>query len=226
MIARTPRPKTKREQRKVSVERILEAALARILALGYHSTTVADIAKEAGMTKGAVYFYFENKSALFLALLDEIESLVVGGLIARLGAAGASPPDQLVAAIHGQGILAAERSRHLIVFTIALIEFTGTDDPIERRLKQIYQRLCEAIEGIVVRGQQTGDFHTNLKPRELASIVLALEHGTLLEWYFRSAEMNGGELVRTARTVLLEGILQDPSRASGKSPRSRGDDPG
>jgi AcrR family transcriptional regulator len=221
MTPRTPRPNTKREQRRASIERILEAALSRILARGYHSTTVDDIAREAGMTKGAVYFYFENKSALFMALLDEIESLIMDGLIARLSEVGSSPVDQLVAAIHGQGILAAERSRHLIVFTIALVEFTGANDPIEHRLQQIYRRLYETIEDIVVRGQERGDFHPSLRPRELASIVLALEHGTLLEWYFRSSEINGGELVRTARTLLLEGILHEPARAAVKTRKPR-----
>ena len=49
-----------------------------------------------------------------------------------------------------------------------------------------------------------------MSAKELSSIVIALEHGTLLEWYLRPSEMNGGELVRAARTVLLRGILNEP----------------
>ena len=38
-----------------------------------------------------------------------------------------------------------------------MAEFAGVDDPIARRLKQIYGRLCETIEGIMARGQEAGD---------------------------------------------------------------------
>lgn len=221
MTAPPPRPRTKREQRRVSIERILESALACIMERGYHSTTVADIAEDAGVTKGAVYFYFENKSALFMALLEEIEALIVGELEAKMAAAGVAPVHQLVAAIHAQGLLAANRSNHLVVFTIALVEFRGTGDPIEHRLRQIYDHLRQVIEGIIVRGQEAGQFNIGLTPSALTSIVLALEHGTLLEWYLRSSEMNGGDLVRAARTVLLDGILSQPAGGAPGGVRAR-----
>lgn len=226
MPAPKKRPSTKTEQRRVSIERIIDAALNRFLSRGYHATSVDDIAKEAGVTKGAVYFYFESKSAVLLALLDEIEGLVVDGLLARLEEAGPTAQDQLVAAIHSQGAIAADRSRYLILFTIAMVEFSGTDDPIERRLQSIYGRFNEAMEKIVVRGQRTGEFSASIRARELTAIVLALEHGTMLEWYFRSGKLDGAELVRAARTVLLSGVTLQKQpvkkRARPTKPAKRG----
>jgi AcrR family transcriptional regulator len=219
MPAPRKRPSTKAEQRRVSIERILDAALGRFLSRGYHSTSVDDIAKDAGVTKGAVYFYFESKSAVMFALLDEIEGLVVEGLLARLEKAGPSAQDQLVAAIHSQGAIAADRSRYLILFTIAMVEFAGTGDPIEQRLRAVYARFQEAIEKIAVRGQRTGEFSANVRARELTAIILALEHGTLLEWYFRSGTLDGAELVRAARTVLLGGVMQKKTAAAKKRAR-------
>ena len=214
MTAALPhRPTTKKEQREASVRRILDAALNGILGRGYRSTTVEDIAAEAGLTKGAIYFYFENKTAVFLALLDQIETLMIGGMKARIAAAGPSPLNQLVAVIHNQGALAENHSRELIVFTIAMAEFAGVDDPIERRLNQIYGQLCDTIEGIMERGQACGDFHAHVSPKAFASIIMALEHGTLLEWYFRGQELNGPELVRAARTLLLDGLVRRPAPA-------------
>ena len=49
--------------------RILDAAVKLIVHYGYDKTTVSDIAKEAGISKGAVYLHFESKDALFEALL-------------------------------------------------------------------------------------------------------------------------------------------------------------
>ena len=62
MAENTPNPQ--REQR------ILDAAARLIAHYGYDKTTVSDIAREAGVSKGAIYLHFDSKEALFEALLD------------------------------------------------------------------------------------------------------------------------------------------------------------
>ena len=52
--------------------RILASALALFAKKGYEHTTFTDIAARLKMTKGAVYWHFETKQALLLALLDEM----------------------------------------------------------------------------------------------------------------------------------------------------------
>ncbi len=52
--------------------RILASALALFAKKGYEHTTFTDIAARLKMTKGAVYWHFESKQALLLALLDEM----------------------------------------------------------------------------------------------------------------------------------------------------------
>lgn len=51
-------------------ERIHAAALAEFLAKGYQSASLRGIAKDAGVTTGALYGYYESKEALFAALVD------------------------------------------------------------------------------------------------------------------------------------------------------------
>ena len=50
---------------------ILEAAIARFGRDGYRATSVADIARDAGVGGTVAYAYFPDKEALFLAALDE-----------------------------------------------------------------------------------------------------------------------------------------------------------
>lgn len=50
-------------------ERILDAAESLFVRFGYDKTTVNEIAREAGISKGAVYLHFDGKDALFEALL-------------------------------------------------------------------------------------------------------------------------------------------------------------
>jgi len=50
---------------------ILDAAIARFGREGYRATSVADIARDAGVGGTVTYAYFPNKEALFLAAVDE-----------------------------------------------------------------------------------------------------------------------------------------------------------
>lgn len=203
------KPQSKRDKSEASIDRILDSALSLIVTRGFNGTTVDDIAKTAGLTKGAIYFHFENKDAILLALLDVIDKLVLGGLMDRVMHAGPTSKDKLVAALHGQGVLAETKTKYLLLFTLTLLEFNGTGTPIETRVKTIYDGYVQALERIIRSGKATGEFRTDLEAREMAAVVMALQHGTLMEWYCRSGTLNGPGLVRSARVVLLEGILHD-----------------
>ncbi len=49
-------------------ERILDAAAELMMHYGYDKTTVSDIAREAGVSKGAIYLHWSSKEELFEAL--------------------------------------------------------------------------------------------------------------------------------------------------------------
>jgi AcrR family transcriptional regulator len=56
---------------------ILDAAIARFGRDGHRATSVADIARDAGVGGTVAYAYFPNKEALFLAALDEDAAAVI-----------------------------------------------------------------------------------------------------------------------------------------------------
>jgi AcrR family transcriptional regulator len=73
MSARTrtrTRP-TRGQKREANRERIMRAARAVFGQRGYHTATIEEIAEEAGLSNGAIYYNFASKEDLFLALLDE-----------------------------------------------------------------------------------------------------------------------------------------------------------
>lgn len=51
--------------------RILRAAESLFARQGYDSTTIDQVARAAGLTKGAVYYFFKNKAELFCTIVDE-----------------------------------------------------------------------------------------------------------------------------------------------------------
>lgn len=66
-----PRPR-KRLQGNPPASELLEAALALFVEKGYAATRLEDVAACAGVSKGTLYLYFENKEALFKAVFRGI----------------------------------------------------------------------------------------------------------------------------------------------------------
>lgn len=65
-------PRKAKEEAEKTRARILASALDLFAKKGYDHTTFTDIAARLKMTKGAVYWYFETKQALLMALIDEM----------------------------------------------------------------------------------------------------------------------------------------------------------
>jgi AcrR family transcriptional regulator len=66
------KPNTKAQQSAVTREGIVSAALRLFAQRGFGSTSIADITEAAGITKGAIYWHFDSKEALFKGILEEI----------------------------------------------------------------------------------------------------------------------------------------------------------
>ncbi|MBP0598350.1 TetR/AcrR family transcriptional regulator [Herbaspirillum sp. LeCh32-8] len=81
--AKEPRWERRKQDRP---QELLAAALQLFVERGYAATRLEDVAARAGVSKGTLYLYFENKESLFksvvranmLPLLDEAEAMVDG----------------------------------------------------------------------------------------------------------------------------------------------------
>ncbi|MGH3399706.1 MAG: TetR/AcrR family transcriptional regulator [Streptosporangiaceae bacterium] len=93
-------------------EKILRAAGEQFARRGYHAVSLADIGAAAGIVGSGIYRHFTSKSAILVALLDQ----VMGRLIDEAGQILATEPDagrQLEALIQGQVAFAAD-DRYLV----------------------------------------------------------------------------------------------------------------
>lgn len=198
----------KAEQRRASMQRLMELARAQFIAQGYDATTVDQIAAGAGMSKGAVYFYFKSKANLLSALLDEAERLTVDPAFDAVDAAKGSARDQLVAFLHSQSIAGQEYADRMLLIILMSIELHGRDTPVEDRLASVDGRMKKLLTSVVAAGKRQGAFTKAVPTKELVSVILAVNQGCFLQWYRRSDELNGHELVRALRTTILDGVLE------------------
>lgn len=214
-LAVSDRPTTKRAQRAASMESLLAAAQRLFVKHGYRHTSVEEVAKETGLTKGSVYFYFRSKEQLLAALLSRVETVVVAQMEARVAEAGPSAVDKLVSFIHGQAQLGVDRADEVLLLILMSLEFAGAEGQIPVRIKAIYRRMYEAVERIIDLGKRQGVFRGDIRTREQAAVVMAGHDGTFLEWHRRGAPLDGAELVRALRTATIAGLQSAPHPTLG-----------
>ena len=65
------RTETRRRRKAERPQEIIEAAFLEFSKNGYAMTTLDQVAERAGVTKGTIYVYFENKEHLFISMVRE-----------------------------------------------------------------------------------------------------------------------------------------------------------
>lgn len=215
------------ERRKHSINAVLGAAQHLFVSQGYHGTRVDQIAQRAGLTKAAIYFYFDDKQSLLNALLDRVEERIYRPLCEELNRREIGAGDRLVTFLHRQAKSGGKDTEMLLLPVVMSKEFSGSGDPAEKRVQALYDRIYTAIEQVVADGQGSGEFAVHAPPREQASIIVAVNDGMLLEWLRRgrSGKLDGQALVRAMRLSVLEGIRDhvDKTRAADMSTKGAND---
>ncbi|OBF47891.1 TetR family transcriptional regulator [Mycobacterium sp. 852002-50816_SCH5313054-b] len=156
-------------------DQIMAAAKEVFARKGFHATTIADIAKRAGLAYGSVYWYFDSKDELFHALMAAEEGTLRDHVVSALAAAGVPAAD----AGHEEPLRVAVR---------ATLEFFESDkatvqlllrDPyamgerFEKHLGGIYERFIDDIETFIVAAQARGEV-VAAPPRMVAYALAAL----------------------------------------------------
>lgn len=89
-------PRSNRDRTEKTRASLLQAARALFVDNGYNDTSTPEIVAAAGITRGALYHHFEDKRALFRAIVTE-EAVAVASAIERQTPAHLTPIDALLA---------------------------------------------------------------------------------------------------------------------------------
>ena len=193
------------ERREASMELLLTAALRLFVSQGFRASNLEQISAAAGLSKGAVYFYFGSKESVLLEVLKRVRAVVVDRALEAVEAAGTDPVRRLVAYIHYQAGLGITHRDEVLLLILMSLEYKERPGEVNDFIASLYRKQRKLIETLVADGQQKGSIRKDVPARELAAIVLATHDGTFLEWFRRSSTLRGRELTRALRVVLLGG---------------------
>ena len=143
--------RSNQERREQSTEQVLSSALGLFVSQGYSSTSIEDIARNAGLTKGAVYFYFKGKSALLLELIAQSAGLY-GQVFTRMRASGALAAEQLELFKDWAAEVGAQNNALLLLPILTYTEIGIREVGVEKALNDLYDRYHEEIERVICLG--------------------------------------------------------------------------
>ncbi|GLB83365.1 TetR/AcrR family transcriptional regulator [Mycobacterium kiyosense] len=154
-------------------QRILAVAQRLLSRNGWRTTTLAQIAREAGVSPAGLLHHFESKEQLLHAVLDardlddDTHSDRGGDLLGEI----AQVADRF------------NRAPELVgTFTVLLVENIDPDAPLHDRLVTRQRDATEIVAAAIRRGQADGRYRADIDPTVKAVEILAFTHGMEMTW--------------------------------------------
>lgn len=172
MAKKAARPVRKRRPKERPQE-ILDAAIAVFLENGFRGTRLEDIGARAGVTRGAIYHYFEGKADLLVqAIRSRIRSRFLE--LEKTAAQEGGPASVRLRLVLRRTWQAWCHPEWAPIVRLMLGELQ-TEFPalVETWLDEGPRRGWALVEGILEEGQQNGEFRKDLDPRVAARFLLS-----------------------------------------------------
>jgi len=187
---------------------LLDAALKVFSKQGYAATKLEDIAQQAGVTRGAIYWHFGSKVELYNVLVNETWKLI----------------DEMIDRAVEEGGTAIEIIRRIMVGWItsfesnprlrAVAELTWFKTENMPELEEAYWLKIEGVrEGVAatVEGLQkcieSGEIRADIDPCDIARAIIAYQNGVVLIWLLDPTAFSLKERASYMADVFIQGIL-------------------
>lgn len=193
--------RTKEEAEKTR-RRIMAAALRRFDRSGISSTTLEEVARAAGVTRGAIYWHFSGKKALLQAVREEVSVPLLDQADFTLLSGGTEAPLDRVSCFL-VGLLEALETDKQVERVLSVMsfkcEYVGT---LAHELKDQVrnnQWLCEALAKVYKEAMSDGSLRAGPSPSIMALETLTFVAGLLRLWLL---DESGEDMRKHARTLI------------------------
>jgi AcrR family transcriptional regulator len=165
-------PKVVPEYKEQAREKIIEYALNMFSQKGYTHTRMTDIANGLGVSKGAIYEYFQSKEKLFIEAIKHhgekrgqiVQSFLDKGSLKSLSTAEFF--DELL-----------EIRMSSLQLNIDLLRETDRNRELRKRLTQLTQKWEQGLIDLINDVKKRGEIKQNIDSQSLSRGILALRDG-------------------------------------------------
>ena len=166
-------PKVIPEYKEAAKTKIIETARKVFAQKGYHDTTMDDIAKEIGVSKGALYSYFKSKEDLLKELsLQNHQTL-------RDIINTACKSRDLTQALEEVYIQMTEKYGGNMHTNFEIIALAAHDTKTKRIIMEDFRRDIDTVQTFLEDKMKQGTMRTDVNARTLAELFTSLYMGTM-----------------------------------------------
>ena len=190
---------------------ILDAAVRVFARRGYHASRVGDIAEEAGVAHGLLYHYFRSKDELLETIFRETWRDVLDAVRA-IEETDESARERLAGVAK---ILLRAWRRDPDLVRVLVREVTRSSH-VQRRVDEIDQAFA-GLERIIARGQEDGEFRSDVDPRMVSYVFYGALEEILTGWVLGQLE-DGDEQIAAAEQTVVEIVCGGLTPARAPAP--------
>jgi TetR/AcrR family fatty acid metabolism transcriptional regulator len=185
---------------------ILAAAVELFSKRGFYETGVEDIARAAGISKGTIYNYFDDKRTLFMATIEwSLRELT--DALSRSVQGIANPVHKLETAMQTY-LSFFQRNRNL--YRIIFIHRSTHRDKAELRFTKKYLTHFYLFEGILTEGIERNVFK-NVNVNITSSAIVGIIHALYHEWLLSDESMSRAGTVSQIMDLVFDGLVNKRS---------------
>jgi TetR/AcrR family acrAB operon transcriptional repressor len=196
-----------KEEAALTRQSILRSSLAVFSTKGYAAARLEDVARLAGVTRGAVYWHFRGKPGLYQALLEAYSARAAQVVQAAIDEGGSFA--DVVRRLFSRLLTAVEEDRGLqAVLELGLFK---TEDAAElrsvrRRQQQAADDLLHGLAEVIRQAAAQGDIRPETEADPAARALLALQNGLIQQWLLSPRSFSLREVAPTVADIFLRGI--------------------
>ena len=179
----------KKEKQANKRQQIIEAAARLIIQKGIDKTSLADIAEEAGISKGSLYYYYASKDELIFDIAQTHINQISENLFSIIEESKGSASWEDMLKILYERILAAETRGRLHLYLIQ--QALNGNELLTERFRKNYQEWNDMIKEGFSKIRPTDTDHT-----VLSSLIIAALDGFLIQSLLKLDTITPDEFIR------------------------------
>lgn len=165
-----------------SRDEILKAATDLFATRGFHETSMAEVARVAGVSKALIFWHFKSKEELFVAVLAKLLEPYVIDFAEEAGILDEKA--QLLKLIESYLLFVRENASSIRFFVAQILHDKSTKDSLSSQVLALYEAYRALVTDLISRAQTKGMCTHRFPPTAAASFLLAALNGLLLSHMF------------------------------------------
>lgn len=188
-------------------QQILEAALTCFTKKGYFKTTMDEVVKESGLSKGALYWYYKSKKELFLALFDFYMHSYIDEVTKHISHDKTFEENLNEIGSVVFKMMESEKE-HMNVF-MEFMSFAVRDKDMQIKINNVYQEILNLIEKLLVENLKDKKINEE-EVFKLSSVVAVIIDGLMIYQMFGLLKVQPDNIwnyfIRMISSFLSKGI--------------------